>query len=325
MSSSTRCEQLEPGGIGGDGRQRRHRPGKTGGLPERQLMRASLRLGTFAGINVGIHWSIALIAVLLTIGLAGTILPAAAAGYGSAAYMVAAIATSGLFLASIVAHELGHSLIAERNDVRVRGITLFALGGVATLEREPETPSAAAKIALAGPAVSVAIGAGGLALASLFGAIGVPQLAVAAIGWLGIVNLALAVFNMLPALPLDGGRVLQAALWQRSGDQHKATISAATVGRYIGWMLVFFGVWQFTQTGAGLWTVIIGMFVIATARSEEFRARFLRRSEAQSTPFVTFQRPTANQPFDRQPPQPSRRYENVIDVTGREAGKAGVS
>ena len=289
-------------------------------------MRASLRLGTFAGVKVGIHWSIAVIAALLTISLAGTILPATAAGYGSTAYLLTALATSGLFLASIVAHELGHSLVAERNDVEVRGITLFALGGVASLESEPKTPGAAAKIALAGPAVSVAIGVAALFGALLFGTFGMPALAVAALGWLGIVNLVLAVFNMLPALPLDGGRVLQAALWQRSGDQHQATISAATVGRYLGWGLVFLGAWQFTQGGAGLWTAIIGLFVVGTARAEEFRARFLQRRAQEidlRSPYEFFGVPHQPNPH---PPQPSARPSGeIIDVTGREAGTSGVS
>lgn len=289
-------------------------------------MRASLRLGTFAGIKVGIHWSIGLIAVLLTISLAGTILPATAAGYSSAVYLIAALAATVLFMGSIVAHELGHSVVAERNDVRVRGITLFALGGVATLESEPESPGVAARIALAGPAVSVAVGAASLAAAALLGAVGLPAIVGAALLWLGIVNVVLAVFNMLPALPLDGGRVLQAALWRRSGDQHQATISAATIGRYLGWGLVFFGLWQFTQGGAGLWTAMIGVFIIATARGEEFRARFLRRRE-QQTQRIDQVDPSAVFRIFQQTPSPNagHRPGQVIEVTGREAGTQGVS
>lgn len=291
-------------------------------------MRASLRLGTFAGIKVGIHWSIGLIAVLLTISLAGTILPATAAGYSSAVYLIAALSASVLFMGSIVAHELGHSVVAERNDVRVRGITLFALGGVATLESEPENPGVAARIALAGPAVSVAVGAVSLATAVLLSVFGFPAIVVASLGWLGIVNIGLAVFNMLPALPLDGGRVLQAALWRRSGDQHQATISAATIGRYLGWGLVFIGLWQFTQAGAGLWTAMIGVFIIATARGEEFRARFLRRREQQAQRIDEVDPSAVFRIFQQTPtPTSTRGYATgeVIEVTGREAGTQGVS
>ncbi len=265
-------------------------------------MRGSMRLGTIAGIEVGIHWTIALIATLITASLAGTILPAAAAGYTGGAYLVAGLATAGLFLASIVAHELGHSIVAENNGIRVKGITLFALGGVAVLDSEPESPGVAARIALAGPAVSLVIGVASFAAGTALGFSGGPALAAAALGWLGIVNLVLAVFNMLPALPLDGGRVLQAALWRRSGDRHRATINAATIGRYLGWGLVGLGVWQFTAGAAGLWTVFIGLFVITTARAEEFRDRMQRRFEAA--------RPN---PFD-----------GVIDVEGREVDTPGV-
>ncbi|MDH3684335.1 MAG: site-2 protease family protein, partial [Acidimicrobiia bacterium] len=207
----------------------------------------------------------------------GTILPATAPGYAGLAYLVAALATTGLFLASIVAHELGHSVVAENNGVGVRGITLFALGGVATLDNEPRTPGVAARIALAGPAVSVAIGVGALLAAAAAGFLGASSLAVAGLAWLGLVNLVLAGFNLLPALPLDGGRVLQAALWKHQGDQHRATIGAATVGRYIGWGIVLLGIWQLSQGGAGLWTAFIGWFVVATARAEELRARLEQR------------------------------------------------
>ncbi|MGI9599023.1 MAG: site-2 protease family protein, partial [Acidimicrobiales bacterium] len=107
-----------------------------------------------SGIPIGLHWSIALIAGLFGITLAGTILPAAAPGFATIAYFAVAAAVTAALLASIVAHELGHSLVAQRYNIGVRGITLFALGGVAQLEREPETPRSAARIALAGPAVS---------------------------------------------------------------------------------------------------------------------------------------------------------------------------
>lgn len=273
-------------------------------------MRRSLRVGSYAGIDIGLHWSVGLIVVLLTMTLSGTILPIWAPGYAGASYFLAAIASAALFLVSIVAHELGHSLVAERNAVKVRGITLFALGGVAQLESEPKSPGVAARIALAGPAVSLAIGVGSLLAAAAAGAIGLSSLAVAGFGWLGAVNLILAVFNMLPALPLDGGRVLQAGLWKRTGDQHGATVRAATVGRYIGWIMVAFGFWQFLQGAAGLWTIFIGFFIITTARGEEFRARMARRranGEGLADLFGAFDptRPPPRSPFDPTRP-PSR-------------------
>lgn len=237
-------------------------------------MRDSLRLGTISGITIGLHWSIALIAGLFTFTLAGTILPGTVPGYTDGAYLLVATMVSVTFLASIIAHELGHSVVAQNNDVGVSGITLFALGGVAKLESEPQTPGAAARIALAGPAVSVAIGVGALVAATLAGALGVSPLIVAGLSWLGIINVAMAVFNMLPALPLDGGRALQAALWKRNGDPHRATIGAATLGRYLGWGLVAFGLWQFLGGSGGLWTALIGWFIVTSARAEAARARF---------------------------------------------------
>ncbi len=287
-------------------------------------MRSSLRVGSYAGIDIGLHWSVALIVLLLTFSLSGTILPAYADGYGGTSYFIAAIASAGLFLTSIVAHELGHSIVAQRNGVNVKGITLFALGGVAALESEPKTPGVAAKIAIAGPAVSVAVGAVALLAAFGAGAAGLSQLTVVGFAWLGIVNLVLAVFNMIPALPLDGGRVLQAGLWKRSGDQHAATISAATVGRYIGWAIIGLGVWQFLQGAAGLWTIFIGFFIITTARGEEFRARlFRRRDEWQAGGRDGWGGPAGPSPEDVQrlfgqwaPPRSEDRRSGAIDVDG---------
>ncbi len=264
-------------------------------------MRPSLRLGAIFGIPIGLHWSIAIIAGLFTVTLAGTVLPAVAPGYLGAADLVAAVAVAAALLASIIAHELGHSVVAKNNNVGVEGITLFALGGVAKLEREPDTPGAAARIALAGPAVSVAIGVAALVASAFAGAVGTPALAVAALSWLGIINLVMAVFNMVPALPLDGGRVLQALMWRRSGDRNRATISAASVGRYLGWAIVAFGLWQFLENGSGLWTMVIGWFILTSAKAEAMRARFqLRRQQwpAPRWPGYGPTEPASGQPTD---------------------------
>lgn len=247
-------------------------------------MRSSLRLGSVSGIPIGLHWSIAIIAGLFGVTLAGTLLPAAAPGFAGAAYFTVAAVVTIALLGSIIAHELGHSLVAQRHEVGVTGITLFALGGVAKLEREPDTPRAAAHIALAGPAVSVAIGAGALATAAIAGSIGASGLVIAGLTWLGLINISLAVFNMLPALPLDGGRALQAAMWKRSGDRDQATVSAASVGRYIGWAIVAFGAYQLLTAGSGLWTMLIGWFILSSAKAESVRARINQRRRAWNAP-----------------------------------------
>jgi Zn-dependent protease len=282
-------------------------------------MRSSLRLGTVSGIPIGMHWSISIIAALFGFTLAGTLLPAAAPGFAGGVYLAVAAAVTIALLGSIIAHELGHSLVAQRHDVDVTGITLFALGGVAKLDREPETPRAAAQIALAGPAVSVAIGVAALLTAAAAGFVGASTVVVAGLSWLGLVNLSLAVFNMLPALPLDGGRALQAALWKRSGDRDRATISAASVGRYMGWAIVAFGAYQFFTAGAGLWTMVIGWFILTSAKAESVRARINQRHKAWAE---TIGRPITNPLWA--PPAPETRRpgpgETVIDVTGQRVG-----
>ncbi|MDH4363675.1 MAG: site-2 protease family protein [Acidimicrobiia bacterium] len=251
-------------------------------------MRPTVRLGQFFGVDVGLHWTIVLITMLLTTTLSGTVLPEFAPGHSTAAYLATALVAAVLFMASIVAHELGHSLVAIRGGIKVRGITLFALGGVASLECEPASPGLAARVALAGPAVSIGVGVASLGAAIGANAPGLPGLVVAALVWLGVINLSLAVFNLLPALPLDGGRVLQAYLWRRRGDRHEATISAAKAGRWIGWGLVAFGFWELTQGGNGLWTMLIGWFVLTTAKAEGLRAR-MERDQARM--------PAAGRPF----------------------------
>ncbi|MFV0259357.1 MAG: site-2 protease family protein [Acidimicrobiales bacterium] len=243
-------------------------------------MRPTVRLGRVASVPIGLHWSILLIAAVVVSGLAGTILPSIAPGYGSALYLIAALSGGVAFLASIAAHELGHAVVARREEGPVQGITLFALGGVASMGSEASTPGGAARIAAAGPAVSVGLALGGAGVAYGLAALGTPALIVAAVAWLAVVNGGLALFNLLPVLPLDGGRILQALLWRRSGDRTQATISAARVGRLGGWAIVLLGLWELTRTGAGLWTVMIGGFVIIAARSEEMRARFTRWTQA---------------------------------------------
>ncbi len=236
-------------------------------------MRPTVRLGTFSGIDIGLHWTVALVAVLFTVTLSGSLLPDAAPGFATGAYVMVAMSTALLFLGSVVAHELGHSVVARRNGVGIEGITLFALGGVAVMSSEPRRPGPAFRIAIAGPLVSVGVGA--VALGAAFGAarLGLSDLSVVAIMWLGIVNLVLAGFNMLPALPLDGGRVLQAALWRRSGDRLRATVTAAGAGRLIGGALMLLGAyWVFTG-GDGLWTAFIGWFIASSAKAEELLAR----------------------------------------------------
>ena len=238
-------------------------------------MRASISLGRIAGIKVGINASVFLIVAILVVGLATGQLPAAYPGRGIVAYVIAAIIAALLFLASLLAHELAHSLVARRNGIEVESIVLWLLGGVAQLRGEAKTPGADFRIAIVGPLTSLALAivfglaAGGV---EMLGSAGLPF---GVLVYLAATNAVLAVFNLIPAAPLDGGRVLRAALWQFRGDRHAAAVNAARAGRILGFVMIALGVLQ-VVTGRGLsgvWLALIGWFVVSAATAEEQQAR----------------------------------------------------
>jgi Zn-dependent protease len=233
-------------------------------------MTASLRFGRIAGIPVGASWSALLIALLFAWSLGGELLPAQVPGLVPAAYWLAGAAGAGLFLGSLLAHEVGHALVARRAGLRVRGITLWLLGGVAQLEDEPASPGDELRVAIVGPAVSLALaGAFGLAAAAL-SVVGAPALVVVVAAWLALGNAALAVFNLLPAAPLDGGRVLRGLLWRHHGNRVRASLTATRAGVWVGAGLVGYGLLgAFTGWGIGtLWTALVGWFLVVAARQE---------------------------------------------------------
>ena len=237
-------------------------------------MTASLRFGRIAGIPVGASWSALLIAGLIAWSLAGRLLPAQVPGLDPAAYWLAGAVGAGLFLGSLLAHELGHALVARRAGLRVRGITLWLLGGVAQLEDEPASPRDELRVAIVGPAVSMALAVGsGLAALGL-SVLGGPAVAVAIAAWLAVGNAALALFNLLPAAPLDGGRVLRGLLWRRHGSRVRASVTATRAGVWVGSGLVAYGLLgQFGGWGFGtLWTALVGWFLVTAARQERDQA-----------------------------------------------------
>ena len=233
-------------------------------------MTASLRFGRVAGIPVGASWSALLIASLIAWSLAGRLLPVQAPGLGPAAYWLAGAVGAGLFLGSLLAHEIGHALVARRAGLAVRGITLWLLGGVAQLEDEPASPRDELRVAIVGPAVSLALaGAFGVA-AAVLSVVGAPALLVVMAAWLALGNVALGVFNLLPAAPLDGGRVLRGLLWRRHGNRVRAAVTATRAGVWVGTGLVAYGLLgAFTGWGIGtLWTALVGWFLVIAARQE---------------------------------------------------------
>lgn len=233
-------------------------------------MRETFSLGRIAGVHVGVNWSVLLIFALIAYGLAGQQFPRAYPGYGTGAYVAAGLLTAVVFVGSLLSHELAHAVIARRNGLTVEGITLWLLGGVARLSGEAPNPRAELRIAGVGPFTSLVLGVLFAVVAILMRVGGLHGLAVGAMAWLAGINLLLAVFNVIPAAPLDGGRLLRAVIWWRTGDRLKATLRATQAGRIFGWALIVFGLLTFLtgQFPGGLWLALIGWFLISAASAE---------------------------------------------------------
>lgn len=216
----------------------------------------SLSLGRLFGIPFRLHWSVVLVAVLFGSGLA--------ANYGAVGAAVALVA----FLASITAHEVAHALVARRFGVGTDAIQLWALGGVAKLDREPGTPRAEGWIAAAGPLTSLAIGAVTVGSAFALAAAGVGGTTVDVLGWLGLINVLLGVFNLLPGAPLDGGRILKAARWRKHGDRFRAAREAGNAGKAVGFSIAGIGGVMLVNGQPGLMLIVTGLFIALNAKAE---------------------------------------------------------
>jgi len=244
-------------------------------------MDQNIRLGRIAGVPVGVNWSILFIFWLLTWELAVLVLPGEHPHQPTALYWVVGILTTLLFFASLLAHEVSHAVVARRNGIGVRRITLWLFGGVSELESEALTPGADFRIAVVGPATSFLLagffGAAGLLVHGSHGDAGVLA---GALGWLAWINVLLGGFNLIPAAPLDGGRVLRSVLWRRSGDRVHAATAAARTGQVFAYLLITVGVLEFLYVGLiGLWFVFLGWFLLSAARGEE-NATVMRASLA---------------------------------------------
>jgi Zn-dependent protease len=220
--------------------------------------RGSFPIGSIAGIRIALHPTWLIIALLITVTLAAGDLPQLFPGWPPVAYAGMGLLISILFFASVLAHELCHALVARRFGIGVKDITLFIFGGAATLERDAKTPREEAMVAIAGPACSLLLGGVLVGISWL-----VDQRHIGVVtGWLGIINISLALFNVIPAFPMDGGRVLRAILWRVRGDQFQATRGAAMVGRLFGYALIVVGVWWALDGDlSGLWLAFIGWFL----------------------------------------------------------------
>ncbi|GAA3726223.1 site-2 protease family protein [Salinactinospora qingdaonensis] len=233
-------------------------------------MQETFSLGRVAGIRVGLNWSVLVIFAIIVFGLAEGRLPSVYPDRPAWLYWGVGIATAVVFFASLLAHELAHAIVARRNGVVVDGITLWLLGGVARMRDEAPTPGAELRIAGVGPAVSFLLGMLFAVVAWLLSLVSAVGLDVEAVAWLAAINVVVAVFNVIPAAPLDGGRLLRALLWWRTGDRVRAAVGATTAGRFLGWFLVLLGLYVFLRgaTLSGIWIALIGSFLIAVATSE---------------------------------------------------------
>lgn len=244
------------------------------------------RLGSLFGIEIAIDWSLTVIFVLIAFSLAVGVFPAWHPDWSPALHWATAIAAAVVFFASLLAHEFSHALVGRRIGVEVRRITLFMFGGMAHMENEPPSWRGEFLMAIVGPVTSLVLGLGCLWLASVIhGPIPFdpekPAAALATLGplvtvllWLGPVNVLLALFNLVPGFPLDGGRVLRALLWGATGNQQLATRWASLAGQAFGWLLITAGIammlgWRVPVFGSGFvggaWLVFIGWFLNAAA------------------------------------------------------------
>jgi Zn-dependent protease/CBS domain-containing protein len=234
-------------------------------------MQAQIKLGRIFGVQIGLHYSWLFIALLLTLSLVGQF-RAATPHWGAAVIWATAITTALLFFAAIIAHELSHAAVAKARGLPVRAITLFALGGVAQIEKDAADPKTEFWMGIAGPIASVVIGLACLALAFAFGwsppaMPGTPFPAM--LMWLGVINIGLAVFNMIPGFPLDGGRVFRAIVWWVTGDEARATRIAARLGQFVAFGFIFWGILRFFNGAGfgGLWLAFIGWFLLDAAKA----------------------------------------------------------
>jgi len=232
-------------------------------------VKSSVKLGKIAGIPIGLHYTWFIIFILVTVSLAIFFFPATYPLWSTSVYWIVGIATSLLFFASVVAHELAHSLVARRFGVPVRDITLFLFGGVAAITKEVERPVEELLMAISGPLTS-------LVLSGLFQLLGMATSAraepvAAGAFYLAGINLALAIFNLLPGFPMDGGRVFRAIVWAATGNYQKSTRIAAWLGQAFAYLMIIGGVVMVLMGNFdGLWLALIGWF-IDNAASASYR------------------------------------------------------
>ena len=239
------------------------------------MLNGNIRLGRIGGVEIRVNWSWLVIFALIVWSLEAGIFPSQNPGLSKGTYLGMAVAAAVLFFASLLLHELGHAWEARREGMEIDGITLWLFGGVAQFKTRFPSAGAEFRIAVAGPLVSLVLGV----VFVLIALAGLPSAVDGVAAWLGYINLALLVFNLIPALPLDGGRVLRGALWQIRGDLAWATRIAADVGRGFAYLFIGLGIAMFIFEGSfsGAWLAFIGWFLLQAATAE---ARYIATEAA---------------------------------------------
>ena len=229
-------------------------------------MDTTFRAGRIAGIEIGVNWTWFAIFGLIVWTLSQSIFPSENPGLSNNTYIAMGAVAAVAFFASLLAHEMGHALQARRDGMEIEGITLWLLGGVAKFKGQFPSAGAEFRIAVAGPLVSLALGVGFVLIAML----SLPETVDAVVSWLGYINLALLVFNLLPALPLDGGRILRSALWHFKRSYSASTRLAAAIGRLFGYGFIAGGIALLFLEGTfqGLWLGFIGWFLLQASGAE---------------------------------------------------------
>jgi Zn-dependent protease/predicted transcriptional regulator len=232
-------------------------------------MNGGFRLGSLLGFEIRIDYSWFIIFFLLLWTLAFGLFPAEIPGLRTSQYVVMGFSATLLFFASLVGHELAHSVVARRKGIPVGGITLFIFGGIAHARMEFENPGDEFQVAVAGPIASFLFGLlfAAAAWVAAGQGLGIETLAIAR--YLAFINVALAVFNLLPGFPLDGGRILRAAAWKITGNMRRATRLATRGGKLVAYMLMALGLLQLFAGGiiGGLWLILIGWFIRTAAEA----------------------------------------------------------
>ena len=226
-------------------------------------MNGSIRVGNLLGIPFYVHPSWFLVLGLVTFDFGGY-LASLFPGLGSGLPWLLGLAVALLLFASVLAHELGHSLVAIRQGIDVKSITLFLFGGLASLDKESKTPAEAFWVAIAGPAVSLIL----FALFTVIGlSTGISGPLAAMVSLLASINLILALFNLIPGLPLDGGNILKSIVWKITNNPYKGVVFASRVGQVLGWMGITIGLLSILGISrfGSFWTLLVGLFLLQNA------------------------------------------------------------